>query len=135
MGFSVKLHPYLAEKCSDIIKLKIFENLRQSTVWQRHMCGQTDTKFLDMCGQTDTKFLDMCGQTDTKILDINKACTWQELMEMKLFFFDWILEPRTKATPRHVWTDRHKIPGHMWTDRHKNPGHKIGSRLQFQHPK
>ena len=70
MGFCVKLHPYLAEKCSDIIKLKIFENLRQSTVWQRHMCGQTDTKFLDMCGQTDTKFLDMCGQTDTKILDM-----------------------------------------------------------------
>ena len=31
MGFCVKLHPYLAEKCSDIIKLKIFENLRQST--------------------------------------------------------------------------------------------------------
>ena len=26
MGFCVKLHPYLAEKCSDIIKLKIFEN-------------------------------------------------------------------------------------------------------------
>ena len=59
MGFCVKLHPYLAEKCSDIIKLKIFENLRQSTVWQRHMCGQTDTKFLDMCGQTDIKILDI----------------------------------------------------------------------------
>ena len=45
--------------------MKIFEKKRQR---QRHMCGQTDRKFLDMCGQTDTKFLDMCGQTDTKIL-------------------------------------------------------------------
>ena len=58
MGFCAKLHPYLAEKCSDIIKLKMFENLRQSTVWQRHMCGQTDTKFLDNLGHRDTENAD-----------------------------------------------------------------------------